>query len=317
MAKSEKIDVYERITNQIIASLEAGVAPWTCSWVRNGAHRNMVSGRKYRGINTLITWLTAELDGYSSNQWLTYRQATELGGQVRKGEKSTTLIAYNLIRKDKDGKRIAANAPKQEGEYTIPFGRGIAVFNRDQCDGLPEVVLPNANLDVSFAAAEEMIENYGITVEVGGDKACYSLLSDKVIMPDPARFKGDDAKAHYWAAAFHELVHSTGHESRLNRNLNNTFGSVDYAKEELIAEIGAAFLGSEFGLKGELQHENYIGSWLKELNDDKRFVVQAASKAQEAADYLLTFAPKVKAEEVGDNWAAFDALAEERLLASY
>lgn len=293
--KAAKPDVYERITNQIIAALEKGVAPWTCPWVRKGPHRNMVTGHRYRGINTLITWIAAYDAGYESNEWLTFKQCDELGGVVRKGEKATVLLAFNLIKLDKDGNRLPDKTPDELVDKIVPFARGISVFNRDQCDRLPE---PEelSEIDVSFDEAEKLIENYGIEVVIGGDKACYSSLTDKISLPEPGRFKTDDARSHYWATAFHELVHSTGHESRLNRPLANGFGTPEYAKEELIAELGAAFLCGEFGLPGELQHADYIGNWLEVLNNDKKFVVQAASKAQEASDFLLAFLDAKKKE---------------------
>lgn len=297
MTKKAKKDVYKQVTDQVIAALEKGVAPWECPWMSEGPHRNAVTNNRYRGINTLITWMSASVGGYSSSRWLTFNQAKKLGGMVRKGEKSTTLIAYNIIKLDKEGKRLPMSTPDEYVDRTIPFIKGVAVFNVEQVDGLPEPekVEGITDEDTLFEEAEALIDSYGIEVRKGGDSAYYSPSGDYIQLPDAARFHGENAVSHYWATAFHELVHSTGHESRLDRF--GAFGDKEaYAKEELVAELGAAFICTEFGLKGELNHADYIGAWLKVLKDDKKFIVQAAAKAQEASDLLLSHC-KVEVEE--------------------
>lgn len=311
MTKKTKKDVYQEVTDQVIAALESGVAPWECPWMREGAHRNAVTNNRYRGINTLITWMVSKEAGYTSAKWLTFNQAKTLGGMVRKGEKATTLIAYNLIKLDKDGKRLPMNAPAEKVDRTVPFIKGIPVFNIEQVDGLPEPdkVEGINDEDTLFAEAEALIENYGIEVRKGGDKAYYSPIGDYIGLPDAKRFHGESAFGHYWATAFHELIHSTGHPNRLDRleSMGVSFGNESYAKEELVAELGAAFMCAEFGVTGELNHADYIGSWLKVLKNDKKFIVQAASKAQQAADFLMEFAPKPQIIE-GEGFAEQDAM---------
>ena len=294
MTKKVKKDVYQEVTNQVISALEAGVAPWECPWVREGAHRNAVTNNRYKGINVLITWMAASLGKYESSRWLTFNQAKELGGMVRKGEKSTTLVAFNLIKLDKDGNRLPMNAPAEKVDRTVPFIKGIPVFNIEQVDGLPpfdEIVEGITDEDTLFEEAEALIKNYGIEVRKGGDKAYYSPVFDYIQMPDASRFHGENAVNHYWATAFHELIHSTGHPDRLDRleGMGVSFNDESYAKEELVAELGAAFMCTEFGITGELNHADYIGAWLKVLKNDKKFIVQAARKAQDAADLLLSY----------------------------
>lgn len=280
-----KIDVYQIVTDQIIEMLEQGTIPWSRPWQLH-CPVNLVSKKAYRGINVFLLDCSARQQGYSSPYWVSYKQAQQLGGHVLKGEKSTIVVFWKFLAfKEKD----------ENGETAfkeIPFLRYYRVFNIEQCD-IPEDKIPQTSkLDFNpVDQAEEIIANMpnrpGITYD-GGNRAFYSKLSDSVHLPPRDRFKAEDV---YYSTAFHELVHSTGHSSRLNRKTltdSHSFGDHDYSQEELVAEMGAAFLCGTCGIDRTADNSAaYIQSWLKALKNDKKMVVQASSKAQKAADYIL------------------------------
>ncbi|PTR07880.1 MULTISPECIES: ArdC family protein [unclassified Novosphingobium] len=291
-----KFDAYEAITAQIIAKLEAGIRPWRMDWVRDGASLpplpRRVTGEHYRGINVLLLWLTAQERGYHADTWMTFNQAKELGANVRKGEKGTAIVFFKALTMTKENPTTG-----QDEDHQVPCIRSYTVFNVAQIDNLPERYRPAAPIAAAPAslpglrnerdlAAETALRSCGATIIEGGDRAFYAPGPDTVQMPDFERFHSAGG---YLATLAHELCHWTGHKSRLGRNFTGQFGSKDYAAEELVAEIGAAFVGAQLGILGEHidNHAAYIGSWLKALRNDKRAIFKAASLAQAAADMVL------------------------------
>jgi antirestriction protein ArdC len=283
-------DLYQEVTDRIVASLEAGVAPWLKPWSGDPEPLpiNVTTRRAYRGINVLLLQLESFARGYSRNRWLTFRQATELGGHVRKGEHGTQVVFFKMHEVPSD-----SAAEDEAATRRVPMLRAYTVFNTAQVDGLP------ANLTQPAAPpswgphdeAEKFLEASGATIQHGGHRAHYQPSSDLIQLPEPGLFEGQGA---YYATALHELAHWTGHASRCNRQLGKRFGEAAYAMEELIAEIGSAFLCAHCRIDGSLQHASYVASWLKVLKSDKRAVVTAAGQAQRASDYLLALAERSK-----------------------
>jgi len=278
-------DLYTTVTNRIIADLENGVASWTKPW-KNGKTsgvlpHNGATHRPYSGINVMLLWHERELRQYTTSNWMTYRQAAELGAQVRAGEKATTVVFT---------KRVSIKDAETEDDKQVSFLKTYAVFNEDQIDGLPKV-------EVEVLPPEQCIENVeaflgavNADVRIGGNKACYVPTHDFIALPHKHQFKSVE---HFYATSLHEHVHHTGHETRLNRDLKNRFGTKAYAAEELIAELGAAFLCAHLNIQGELKHSEYIANWIALLKVDNRAIFTASSKAQQAADYLVAFSEPV------------------------
>jgi antirestriction protein ArdC len=298
-------DIYARVTDTIIAELEAGTVPWVRPWSGEADPfpRNALSQRPYRGINNVLLGMEAHVRGYTSNQWLTFRQAQQLGAHVRKGERSSLIIYYEpkLVEKGGSG---AENEPLADGGEPemrfIPLLKLFNVFNVDQVDGLPgryqEPLIPDPDWN-ACAAAEQIIECSGAEIRHQGFKAFFAPCSDLIYLPAKKTFA--DAGA-YYSTALHELCHWTGGTSRLGRKLGRRFGESAYAMEELIAEMGSAFLSAHCRLDGRLQHASYIASWLEVLHRDQRAIFVAAAQAQKAADYLLEHAgllPKSELKE--------------------
>ena len=284
----------DRITDAVIACLEKGTTPWTKPWANltspysKVAMPRRVTGEAYQGINVVMLWLKASLEGYSGQTWMTYRQAAELGGQVRKAEQSTLVTYYGQAKSNKD------TGPDGEAS-SYRFLKGYPVFNVDQIEGLDAKFYPVAavteptvfEVQDKIAQIERFIASMGADIQWTGDRAYYALSPDHIRLPEWRLFK--DAEQAY-ATALHELVHWTAHGSRLNRDLTGRFGSATYAFEELVADMGAAFLGQRLGLRPDHigDHASYIASWLKALQDDSRMVLKAASLAQAATDFLWT-----------------------------
>lgn len=279
------IKAYERITERIVLLLEQGTVPWHKPWqVTTGLPRNLVTQKPYRGINP---FLLVAMD-YESPHWLTFRQAIQLGGSVKKGEKSCPVVFWKPLQV----------TDRESGEVEkIPLLRLYHVFNAAQCEGLKNTPEADDSSIVITTAAEIVagmpqppILKHGLTA------AYYSPSNDTVGMPEPKRFDNEEA---YHAALFHELVHSTGHEKRLKRQSiteRNGFGSDPYCKEELIAELGSAFLCGQAGIV-ERTIENsaaYLEGWLKQLQRDKTLIVYAAAQAQKAADFILGRTPETE-----------------------
>lgn len=278
-------DLYAEVTNRIVAALEAGVTPWIRPWTVDYEPfpTNAVSRRSYRGINAILLTLEAQSRGYRRNAWLTFRQAKELGAHIRTGEKGTVVVFYKLH----ELPHLATVEPIEEERRpkVISFLRWFTVFNVAQVDGLPDRLRVREPM-VSWnphEAAETLLRESKATIRHGGVEAYYSPPEDVIQLPERSCFR--DAAA-YYNVALHELVHWTGHAGRLNRQLGRRFGEAAYAMEELIAEMGSAFLCASCYLEAELRHAAYIDSWLRVLKNDKRAVFAAAAKAQQASDFI-------------------------------
>ncbi len=278
-------DIHEEVTAKIVAALERGVIPWRSPILGakgGGIPANLVSKRPYSGINSFLLALSAWGEGYTSRHWLTFKQALDLGGSVRKGQKSTLIVFY----------RMFDTKDKQTGEDKhIPMLRHYNVFNVDQCDGIksPDAA-PYTPLDFSpIEEAQRIVEGFDgcPTIEHSpAGRAFYRPSADLVHMPERTRFA---SVPEYYSTLFHELSHSTGHKSRLNRKADGAFGSGEYAKEELVAEMSAAFLCAEAGIAPATieNHAAYVAGWLKALKDDRKLVVGAASAGQKSANWIL------------------------------
>ena len=280
---------YDRITERIVSLLVQGTVPWHKPWsVQTGLPRNLITQKPYRGINVFLLMAM----NYESPNWLTLRQANAMGGQIKPGEKSCPVVFWKPM-KVKD---------RESGEdRKIPFLRLYHVFNVSQCTGLKNI--PPAD-DTAFIQTlpAELVANMPQrpVIKHGMNMASYSPVSDVVNMPDPARFKSED---HYYATLFHELVHATGHEQRLKRASimeRNGYGSDPYAKEELIAELGSAFLCGHTGIVDRTINSSaaYLEGWLKSLKLDRTLIVHAAAQAQKAADFILGHKPEPPAEDI-------------------
>lgn len=227
-------------------------------------------------------WAERELKGYKTPNWMTYQQALTLGAQVRKGEKATTVVFTKQLNvKDKE----------TEEEKKVGMLRTYAVFNEDQIDGLPTIELTQVNPELPLnETVERFIAATHADIRLGGNKACYIPSQDFIALPHKHQFRGLE---HFYATALHELSHFTGHETRLNRDLKNRFGTKAYAAEELVAELSAAFLCAHLGITGELRHAEYIANWITLLKEDQRAIFTAASLASKASDYLRQFSEPV------------------------
>lgn len=284
----EKRDLYAEVTTKVIAQLEAGVAPWIKPWT-NGATDaslpyNYLTKRAYRGVNVLLLWAAA----YPNNAWLTYRQAQQLGAHVRKGERGTTIVFY------KPFKVRDTNANGEKVERTIPLLRAFTVFNIAQIENLPEVAAP-APVKANFAAAAAAMAQAHIVHS--GNAAHYVPWHDYIEMPTLDKFRSE---SDYYSVGLHELTHWTGHAKRCAREFGKKFGDETYAREELVAEMGAAFLCARFGIEGKLQHAEYLKNWIDVLKSDKRAILTAASAAQKAVDFITQGAESCGDEEDED-----------------
>jgi antirestriction protein ArdC len=279
-----KRDFYAEVSARIIAELEAGAAPWTKPWsATSGANTpgNAVTNRPYSGCNVVLLWM-AQAAGYRTPRFLTFKQALKLGGNVRKGERGTKV--YFVKQLQVRDERVDDNASTR----LIPMMREFTVFNVDQCEKLPDTIntgkpMRVRNPDTRDELADAFLCSTGADIREGHGEAYYLPSRDFISMPAFAGFKGAD---HFYSTAFHEVVHWTAHKSRLDRDLKNRFGSRNYAGEELVAELGAAFLCAEFGFDGDLRHAGYIAHWIELLKADKRAFFTACSQASKAADYL-------------------------------
>jgi antirestriction protein ArdC len=274
-----KRDLYAEVSERILAELERGAVPWVKPWAATAGQnvpQNAVTNRPYSGCNVILLWL-ARNRGWSTPRFLTFKQATEAGGHARKGEHGTKVYFVKQLQvKDDDETRV------------VPMLREYTVFNVEQCENLPESIkrgkpMRVRNPDTRDALADQFLHSTRADIREGHGEAYYVPSHDFISMPAFEAFKGAD---HFYNVAFHELTHWTGHKSRLDRDLKNRFGSRDYAAEELVAELGAAFLCAEFGFDGDVRHAGYIATWIELLKADKRAFWTACSKASQAADYL-------------------------------
>lgn len=290
MQRVEKHDIYTRITNQIVSQLERGVRPWVKPCNAEHAAGRITrplrhNGKPYGGINVLSLWASAMVQNFAAPIWMTFKQATELDGQIRKGEKGSLVVyAYSITRKETDEKT------GDEIEREIPFLKGYTVFNVEQIDGLPAVYYAKAAPQLDPVARTERAEKFfaalGAAIGHGGNRAFYSVTNDTIQMPPFVRFRDSDS---YYATLAHECTHWTGSTSRLNRDFGGQrFGSEGYALEELVAELGAAFLCAdlEIALEPREDHASYIATWLDVLAQNNRAVFTAAAHAQRAVEYI-------------------------------
>lgn len=289
-------DIYSRITDQIASALEKGVKPWTQPW--NAAHAAgpvtrplRFNGERYSGINVLTLWASAMERGFAAPIWMTFKQAIELGAHVSKGEKGAPVVYANAIQKTETDERTGDDV-----DVTIPFMKGYTVFNVEQIEGLPAHYYARQesprNPDERLAHVERFFAATGANIMNGGNAAYYRLDSDHIQMPAFDVFFNAQS---YYATLAHECIHWTRHPSRLDRSFDRQrWGDAGYAKEELVAELGAAFLCADLELRLEDRndHAAYIGSWLQVLKNDKRAIFAAAAHAQRAANFLNEFHKK-------------------------
>jgi len=287
---TERKDVYSRITAQIVQYLEKGVRPWTRPWNAEHAAGRITrplrfNGQPYSGINVLSLWMSALGQNFAAPIWMTFRQASELNAHVRKGEKGSLVVYANAItrteRDDKTGEDV---------EHEIPYMKGYTVFNVEQIEGLPAIyyakAVPTLDPVARIDHAEKFFGSLGATIKHGGNRAYYAQELDYVQIPLFEAFR--DAES-YYATLAHELTHWTKHSQRLNRDFGRKiWGDEGYSHEELVAELGSAFLCADLELHQEPREDNaaYIATWLEVLKNDNRAIFAAAAHAQRAADYL-------------------------------
>ena len=285
-----KPNLYQEVTDRIIAELEQGRVPWVHPWGRAkaglGLPQNASTGRHYSGVNILILWGTVIEDGFPSQQWLTFRQALELGGAVRNGEHGTRVFYA-----DRFTPKAEIERAEREGDepQAVHFLKRFTVFNVAQCDGLPERLqceperMPEREI---IPHAEALIAATGADFRIGGNRAFYVPSEDYIqVPPQPSFYNQID----YYRTCFHELGHHSGHTSRLNRDLTGAFGSSAYGREELVAEMTSAFVCATLGIVPTVRHADYLGSWLEILLEDNRAIFRAASQASKAADFIFAF----------------------------
>ncbi|HEY0329871.1 MAG TPA: zincin-like metallopeptidase domain-containing protein [Rhodopseudomonas sp.] len=281
----ERFDIHQHLTDRIVAAIEAGAGQWQMPWHRGSGGRhpvNIASGNKYRGVNVLGLWVEAQVNSYGSHLWGTFRQWQAAGATVRKGQKASYVVFYKEIEVDADDE--CENDSKRR-----LFARATPVFNADQVDGFgaPAVETPVEGV----GTADAFIARTGATIVHGGSRACFIPSLDEIRMPERTAFTGSatsTATEAYYATVLHELTHWTAPSHRCNRDLSGRFGTEAYAMEELVAELGAAFLCAELGISVEPRpdHAQYLAHWLNVLKADKRAIFTAASKAAEACAYL-------------------------------
>lgn len=299
-AGKQRSDLYQEVTDKIIAELEVGSFPWVQPWslgqtaLACGLPKNAHTGNTYSGINILLLWASALETERTTQTWLTYRQAQEMGGHVRKGERGSMVVYANTFIPKAEAERAQQTGDSPE---SIGFLKRYRVFNADQCEGLPEDVYKDVSPvpeRKTIPRAEALIEATGADFRIGGDKAFYVPSQDFIqIPPQQAYFE----QINYYRTAFHELGHWTAHPSRLDRKTQNKKGGKDYAREELVAEMATAFVCASLGIQPTVRHTDYIAGWLEVLRNDKRAIFRAASLASKAADYILNCAPDAAAHE--------------------
>jgi antirestriction protein ArdC len=282
--------LYAEVTQRIIVELEEGRVPWVQPWDASRCActmlGNAVSGRGYSGINVLILWAAGVEQEFTSQRWLTYRQAEQAGGHVRRGEKGTVVCyADRFTPRDEADK---AQSEDREAR-TVAFLKRFTVFNLDQCEGLPDALAaPTVTLDpiVAVEAVDTIIRASGADFRIGGGEAYYAPAQDFVAVPPQAAFH---KPVDWYRTALHELGHWTGHTSRLGRDQSGKFGSAAYAREELVAELASAFACASLGIVPTVRHADYVGAWLEVLRADEKAIFRAASAASRASDFLFSF----------------------------
>lgn len=308
-------NLYDEVTQRIIADLETDRIPWVQPWratvpanpdasagVAPALPRNALTGRAYSGINILTLWGALIERSFASQHWLTFKQALEAGGCVRKGERGTTIVyADRFVPRDRGEATIPPTSDSTAIDArTVPFLKRFTVFNIAQCDGLPPdfarapAPLPEREI---VPVAERLIAASEVDFRIGGNRAFYVPSQDFIAVPPQPAFHD---QINYYRTCLHELTHATGHPSRLGRKLVTAFGTKDYAREELVAEMGSAFLCAALGIVPTVRHADYIAAWLDLLRADNRAIFRAASAASKAADWLLTRHAAAAAAAVSD-----------------
>ncbi len=323
-------DLYQQVTDKIIAAIERGTLPWRKPWRTDTSRAasdtlmpvNGTTGYHYSGINVLLLWLAADEGGFHSNRWLTYKQAEAAGGHVRAGETATLAVVFRPWDKpltDADG-RPQCDDEGNPLKTRIPMLKPLYLFNVAQCDHLPGVVAGerpaerpeedtsrlNATLQARVSALPDAS---GVRLERRyQDRALYSPVRDLIVLPQVEQF---DSEADYWSTLLHELVHSTGHAKRLRRegitSTSRQFGDPLHVAEELIAEPGSAFLCAQPGISGEVQHDSYLEHWLRMLREDKRALFRASKQAREACEFLLAPLKAETPQSQGDEQTVYRA----------
>lgn len=279
-------ELYESVTKRIIDDLQAGTTPWEKPWADGNSAAmgslpfNAVTRRHYSGINVILLWERAIHQGYLSQGWITFKQAQDAGGHVRKGEKGTRVVFTKFIEKEDEDGNLVKRA----------FLRSYIVFNVGQISNLPKSIdpfderQPEHSPDEGMAAVDQFITAIGAEIVHGGDRAYFAPQHDRIVVPPTTQFEtvGD-----YYATVLHELVHWTGHKQRLDRLVSGKFGDKEYGREELVAELGAAFLCCHLGIPYQTQHASYLSSWLSILKEDNRAIFKAASYASQASTFLI------------------------------
>jgi antirestriction protein ArdC len=288
---AQRTGLYQEITDKIIGQIEEGVLPWVQPWAGGPALSlpvNATTHRGYSGINILLLWDALFQRGYDRNRWLTFKQALSVGANVRKGEHGTTVVfADRFTPKSEQGPKDASS---KDGEArSIPFLKRFTVFNIAQCEGLPAdmtATLAPTSHRFPIESAEALIQASGAVFQRGGEQAYYHIGSDTVRVPEQESFY---EPINFYRTALHELTHWTGAKHRLDRDYSKRFGDEAYAREELVAEMGSAFLCAALGIVPTVRHADYIGNWLTVLKNDSRAIISAASHTSKASDFLLAF----------------------------
>ncbi len=289
MKNSKTEDTRKGIVQRLIDALANGTPPWIQPWDENkdgGRPSNPVTGRTYSGINVSILWSEGIRKGYDSDRWVTLRQANSLGGRVKKGQRGTTVVFYKKLQVYR--RQSGSDEIDAEEMDVIKMMRTYTVFNIEQCVGLPSGVVsaPAPAQWTELSSVCDFVEATGAEIVHGDDTACYVPKKDRIRMPAKAAFSD---RAGYYPTLFHEMIHWTGHSSRLDRpgiRQSTSVGSTEYAFEELVAEIGSAYLCADFGIQGELRHESYVASWIEVLDSDPKAIFTAAAQAEQAVSFL-------------------------------
>lgn len=284
---NNRFDLYRTVTDMIVSAIAAGagifVMPWHVS-AATGRPINALTGHDYRGVNVVALWAEAVMSGYGTGWWASYRQWKRLGAQVRRGERGTVIVFYNRL-------NTAPTDDLDESDQYRLVARAFRVFNLDQVHGWEPPESAKPSMVETLADVEAFVVATKATIIHGGSSACYRRSEDRIDMPARERFRGSPTSSPseaYYGTLLHELTHWTGAPHRLDRTFGARFGDNDYAVEELVAELGAAFLCADLGIANEPRpdHAAYVASWLEVLNDDRRAVFTAAARANDAATYL-------------------------------
>ena len=272
-----KVDIYTEVTNRVIERLEQGFAPWLKPWhTENTLDKNIASGNEYNGINRIILGMS----GFNCNIWGSFKQWKDLGANVKLHEKGTAIVFYKPV----SGVKVTSEG--EEVIYNSVFTTSY-IFNAEQVEGIE--IKPREIEDKPFlnnVDIDNMVLNTGANIKHGGNSAYYRPSEDYINMPIKSDFKDE---AGYYATLLHELTHWSGHKHRLDRTKGKRFGDTQYAFEELIAELGSAFLCEKFAVKGDIRHEGYIASWLQALKNDNKMIFKASAYAQKSTDYIVGF----------------------------